>query len=653
MGFAPAAALGQTFGSLVTPTGPEEVVFDGPGTCPTPPGADFGHTVDGRVRAFRDGQQRVQMTLPQGAANRRLIGPSLDDLSPDCQVVHPLEPEGRTTPPSSYTNMDWITAVYRQANGTVYALLHNEYHGYFTNPPDCSPDKGFADCWMSSITSAVSTDDGETYAHVPAPPGHLVAALPYPYERDWGARGYQSPTNILLNPADGHFYAVINVRSQPTSPGGRFRDQEIGQCVIRTPSLDLPSWRAWNGTSFATEFINPYAPGYDPVADPPNHVCKPVSTSSGKLSKTFTAHSLTFSTFFNKFLMIGQQTRNGVRGFWYSLSDDLLDWSAPRLVRTNVPQGDCTTAERSTAYPSILDPADTTTNFDHPGRNVYLYFVRFNWCGSPATGDRDLARIPVRLERPLRWATGAAEKCPGGFDAHVTSGSGAFGLDPARNYSGAPASHRSDTDAGGGSAYGVFEREDYPADCAESDPTVRPTFRYSAGNDVWYSAAFLLPGDGFWNRPRGDVTLMRLDNRPARDDAAGILSVGTDNRLHFTTDPSDAPGDEVEVLKSGSTNGVPLSQDDCWHFVEVHQRIGDAGAVNELWLDGTMQDTVSGADNFHGAPYDRLGAGIVSTGGGGSGPLTVFTDLVGYGYGGPLSHIRCNGLASGAPAVLS
>jgi hypothetical protein len=643
------------FGSHITPTGPEELVFDGPGNCPPPPGADPPppHIVDGPARAFRDARGRVQMLLAAAGANRRLIGPSLGQLTPDCAIVHPLEQEGRSTPPWSYANGDWITATYRQANGAIYTLLHNEYHGLLTDPPDCSAGMGDLDCWMGSITSAVSADDGETYAHVPAPPGHLVAALPYPYERDWGAQGYQNPTNIVFNPADGHYYAVINVRSIPQTGGGRFRDQEIGQCVIRTPSLDPPSWRTWNGTSFSTEFLNPYDPGYDPVSDPPNHVCKAVSTSNRKLRRSFTAHSLTFSTFFNKFLLIGQQTRDGVRGFWYSLSDDLVDWSAPRLAMTSVAQGDCTTAERSAAYPAILDEADPATNFDRPGRNAYLYYVKLNWCGPSANLDRDVARTPVRLERPLRWATGAAEKCPGGFDAHVTSQSATFGLDQALNYSGAPASHRADTNAGGGSAYGVFEREDYPVDCAETDPTVRPTFKYSAGNDVWYSAAFLLPQNGFWDRPRGDVTLMRLDNRPAGDDAAGILSVGADNRLHFVTDPSDAPGGEVEILKSGAAGGLPLAAHDCWHFVEIHQRIGDSGAVNELWLDGVMQDTVTGADNFHGAPYDRLAAGIVSTGAAGAGPLTVFTDLVGYGYDGPLSAIRCNGVGAAPPAALA
>ena len=412
-------AAGETYGSLVTPTGAEQIVFNGPGACPVPPGAS-GHHADAPLRAFRDARQRVQMTMAQGNANRRLIGPSLNSLSPDCQVVHPLQPQGGSTPPSSYANYAWLISPYRQPNGKVYALVHNEYYGILTNPPDCS-STAWENCWMVSITSALSTDDGESYPNTAPPPGHLVAALPYPYERDWGRQGYQNPTNIVANPADGYYYALINVISIPNSAPGTFRAQEVGNCVIRSPGLDPPSWRAWNGTAFSTEFINPYAPGYDPVADPPNHVCKPVSTSQGKLRRSFTSHSLMYSTFFNKFLVMGQQTRDGVTGFWYSLSDDLLDWSAPRLVRTNVPLGDCTTAERRASYPSFLDAADTSTNFERPGRDVYLYYVKLNWCGPTPNDDRDVARVPVRLERPLRWATGVAEGCRGGFDSQVAA----------------------------------------------------------------------------------------------------------------------------------------------------------------------------------------------------------------------------------------
>ena len=124
----PPAAVGYSFGSLVTPLGPEEMVFDGPGSCPPPPGVDPPplHTVDGAARAFRDARGRVQMPLV-GGVNRRLVGPSLNDLAPDCRVVLAAEPD--VGGPSSYNNWEWLAAPYRRTDGSVVALLHNEYHG--------------------------------------------------------------------------------------------------------------------------------------------------------------------------------------------------------------------------------------------------------------------------------------------------------------------------------------------------------------------------------------------------------------------------------------------------------------------------------------------------------------------------------------------
>ena len=42
--------------------------------------------------------------------------------------------------------------------------------------------------------------------------------------------------------------------------------------------------------------------------------------------------------------------------------------------------------------PSIVDHADSTTNFERPGRTPYLYYTRHNggyWL------DRDLVRVPL------------------------------------------------------------------------------------------------------------------------------------------------------------------------------------------------------------------------------------------------------------------
>jgi hypothetical protein len=46
-------------------------------------------------------------------------------------------------------------------------------------------------------------------------------------------------------------------------------------------------------------------------------------------------------------------------------------------------------------YPSLVDHADTTVNFERAGRTPYLYYMRNNdgWL------DRDLVRVQLTLTR--------------------------------------------------------------------------------------------------------------------------------------------------------------------------------------------------------------------------------------------------------------
>ena len=107
---------------------------------------------------------------------------------------------------------------------------------------------------------------------------------------------------------------------------------------------------------------------------------------------------------------------------YLSLSDDLVTWTAQQLVMAipdtpvasdSASQAHCTGAGDphwpGYAYSSILDPADASVNFDHPGRRPYLYLTRFNrvaWvppiAGAPSgicvpDDSRDLIRVPIRF----------------------------------------------------------------------------------------------------------------------------------------------------------------------------------------------------------------------------------------------------------------
>ena len=46
-------------------------------------------------------------------------------------------------------------------------------------------------------------------------------------------------------------------------------------------------------------------------------------------------------------------------------------------------------------YPSLVDHADTTVNFERAGRTPYLYYMRIN----DGSLDRDLVRVPLTLTR--------------------------------------------------------------------------------------------------------------------------------------------------------------------------------------------------------------------------------------------------------------
>ena len=45
-------------------------------------------------------------------------------------------------------------------------------------------------------------------------------------------------------------------------------------------------------------------------------------------------------------------------------------------------------------YTAIIDHADSTPNFERPGRTPYLYYTRFNEGGGL---DRDLVRVPLKF----------------------------------------------------------------------------------------------------------------------------------------------------------------------------------------------------------------------------------------------------------------
>ncbi len=269
---------------------------------------------------------------------------------------------------------------------------NTDYDSTYLNPkinlgPDPCVTQLRQNCSQYAITFAVSTDGGQTYTRPPSP-DHLVATLPYRYTPDWGFIGMWQPSNIVHNPRDGYYYVMIQHEFGTRSD---VEDRLQGSCVLRTQTLaDPTSWRAWDGTGFNMRMIDPYA---EPDAVPSAHTCQPVSRAS--LGYAALNYNLTYNSFFEKFLLVGQSPNAEVPGFYYSLSDDLVNWSPMQLLMATDLAQNVNWEAPFLAYPSLIDPDDTSRNFEVTGQTPYLYFTRAN-AMSP-TLDFDLVRVRVQF----------------------------------------------------------------------------------------------------------------------------------------------------------------------------------------------------------------------------------------------------------------
>jgi len=347
---------------------------------------------DGPARFVR--AQDNSLVLFSGNAPRYFVsrGAGFGSMTRDCS--QPVLVSKDLLTPESYENWEWPWAIYRDG-ATWHALVHNEFHDSIAatcRPGDSSPGNP---CWYNSITHAVSTDGGRTFSK-PLAPAHVVAPAPHawvppaPGEIPVGngfAEGYFNPSNIV-RAGDGYYYSFL--MAIPTKNWVAAQ----GLCAFRSNALGDPgSWRAWDGSGFNLRMTSPYVTGS-------------AATVCSFLQTTMTAGQVEYNTYLERYMYVsvGPHIVNGrdVCGFFYALSADLIHWSKESLlVEAQLPW--CTADLQQPAvlepftvlYPSIVDHADTTVNFETAGRTPYLYYTRFNDGGL----DRDLVRVPMTITR--------------------------------------------------------------------------------------------------------------------------------------------------------------------------------------------------------------------------------------------------------------
>lgn len=356
---------------------------------------------DQPARAFRDKLDRVQLIASHYITRREIGQEKLDPkLNPnlnlnhvkhDCALLKDLPPHYNPDP-AKFDDHKWLSSFYSADGDTVYALIHNEFHGW-QHPYQCGSQKSF-DCWYNGITLAISKNRGDFYDY---PPKNFVAAAPYRYKINTGPVGIFGPSNILHNEQDGYYYVFFkSLKAYQKLPGN-----SIG--LMRTKDLaDASSWRVWNGKNFTVRFINPYE---EINEKPENHIYTPLSPQS---LRDMSASSVTYNTFLKKYLMIGtghvKDSNSGqvVWGIAYSFSEDLIHWSPSQLLKQIVQPGAFKVGDSDPiAYPSALDPNSSSRNFETTGKNFYLYYTRFNYnrLKKPNwTADRDLLRVSVEID---------------------------------------------------------------------------------------------------------------------------------------------------------------------------------------------------------------------------------------------------------------
>lgn len=382
---------GQTRGdTIIVDSGAVEVVWDYRRSA-----CDRRDFPDVPARAIRLLDGSIALSGGNSRGSFFLYGPDFSHLERECGAA-PL-PSPNDPSAESRRNRYWIASPFRTGD-TVHALVHNEFHD--PSAPECRPgDTGPSNpCWYSSVVYAFSTDGARTFTEPPTG-ARVVAPAPMrwhptrdqPVGRRVRRLGYFSPTNVIHGP-DGYLYAMLRVIPDPADPA------KIGVCPMRTLTPDDPSsWRTWDGSTYGLEMLDPYTvDGDDGVPS-----CDPVSNRD---LRGFTG-SLTFSTTIGKYMLIGPRSvaPRGDEpncGFAYSVSDDLVNWSRPvifyfaRLSQRNAP---CTDRGEFVAnYPSLIDHADTTVNFERSGSEPHLYFVRWP---HDRNRERQLVRVPLRIRR--------------------------------------------------------------------------------------------------------------------------------------------------------------------------------------------------------------------------------------------------------------
>lgn len=321
------------------------------------------------ARAYRDREGNV-VFMASHYTSRRAVGPTLASVAHQCPVTY--SPHNDISQ-SSYRYHEWLWAPYTLDGSTVYAIAHSEWYGALTGQ-SCAPG---AD-WVNALTLAVSHDGGAAFTQ---PTDYLVRYPVTPWSSSFSCTnirptryGDYQGSNIVAK--DGYYYRLFDYVPEPGSTA------KTGACLMRTSSLaDASSWEVWNGNGYTRSKTSTCAPVDNFAFSPSGLDWLPGSAS------------LTYNTYLQSYVSLVGGVGSGTYHdrVYFQTSRDLIHWSDPVGIEG-------TSFSSKFAYPSLLDPTDTSRNFENTGETPYLYLTRFN--NGTSGLDRDIMRVQIKFSLP-------------------------------------------------------------------------------------------------------------------------------------------------------------------------------------------------------------------------------------------------------------
>ena len=351
--------------------------------------------IDETLNAFRTADGRIRMVAGNGGEGPcSFVGDSLLSLKRDCETGPVLRSRSDYNGPADFPHNMWLPATYAMDDGvTVYGLAHDEFHAgvpaqHPRVPASLCEHNVTNQCWYSSVISVISTDGGRSFQRVSTAerPNAVAIAAPIVYRPDAGVQGVPAHRHVVRSPKDGFWYVMPSCAylSQLELPGGK--------CVFRTANISDPfSWVGWNGSEWSVSTVDPYTTKVA-AEDMPRFTAAAVGTRL--------TGGLTWVESASAFLILGTTSNEDKLGqVEYQWSEDLLSWSPPRvLVRLNHTDG--IRDGKGALYPTVLDPSDTSRNFERFGSAGHIYWLEFA-CASEQgeCWNRNVVWRPLRVVR--------------------------------------------------------------------------------------------------------------------------------------------------------------------------------------------------------------------------------------------------------------